>query len=479
MKNDYLIQLTAFEKFKNNAGKNNILYKNVGIDTNYVIITTDALPAQIAKCLEYTGTIAYTGLYEDVGVYDLISKWHKSPFLCIIDDEDVSENDDKLNDFYKALDYCLSIDDIFDTEEILNKKKQNFINKNNQQIPPLKTELEKQLSLFFTQMSYIKFEKYLNTNVLGQECINDIAFIVYEYIKSIYDSYSNPQTFIKNHNFLIAGPSGSGKTHLYRTLENILQTCKIYNLPIIQIDMSSITQEGFKGKNMSYIQKTIFDACTNLHSDSAAIVFLDEFDKKLMPNFDANGVNMNAYIQGEMLTLLDGIKQNGIDTGRMLFIGVGTFQTFRDKRKDKKAIGFESLNENNDKNSELLYEDLFKIGAIPELVGRFTGGLYNFKPMTRDNIKKIITDYAMNITSDKPVTVTFSETGIDEFAKLAGTEIGCRIFKREVVRTINPILRKILIFNNNNENVYNYNIEIDGIGVTKVTKHSKIKTHNN
>ena len=76
------------------------------------------------------------------------------------------------------------------------------------------------------------------------------------------------------------------------------------------------------------------------------ICFLDEFDKKLTPSYSAHGNNTTAETQSNLHTIVEGSritnnKGRTIDSSRLMFIGMGSFNLFRStKSKTPHKIGF-------------------------------------------------------------------------------------------------------------------------------------------
>ncbi|MFN2938517.1 AAA family ATPase [Lachnospiraceae bacterium YH-ros2226] len=112
------------------------------------------------------------------------------------------------------------------------------------------------------------------------------------------------------------------------------------------IDMTQLSPTGFRGANKNEMLGTLFNlskAAQTIHP--AAIFFLDEIDKKMKPNYDGFGKNVNADVQDDLLTMLEGsavtVQRGTIFTDKVLFIGLGSFDAFRKEREEKTAkVGF-------------------------------------------------------------------------------------------------------------------------------------------
>ena len=339
---------------------------------------------------------------------------------------DVSALDEE--DDYFEPDAFSDFDVLDEFNEFDDEEDENLITKN-------------EVAAFLKNFDYMQFENFITNKVVGQDCLPDIIFNIYTFIQSI-----NIGKIVKN-NMIICGPSGSGKTHLYRTLEEALAYFDLSHLPVMHIDAGQLTQEGFKGTNVSNILKNIA-AIKNGNPENYCIVFLDEFDKKLLPSYDSHGTNINALVQFDLLTMLEGVEKEGADTRNVLFIAEGAFQGVRDKKKEQrpKNFGFgEKESKEETISDEITFDDLVKEGTSFELLGRFTGGMYNFKKISGRKFNNMIKSIARELVPCGSVEIKISSKAFKEFSELAESEYGCRMIKRQLVATLNPVLRKMTI----------------------------------
>ena len=100
--------------------------------------------------------------------------------------------------------------------------------------------------------SYKSFRGEIARRVKGQQELDKVLINVYNYFENIHKGEKT-----KN-NILIAAPSGCGKTETFRALREYFKTA-IPGLPIGQIDMTSITEEGFKGSDTKAVIAPLFD----------------------------------------------------------------------------------------------------------------------------------------------------------------------------------------------------------------------------
>ncbi|MBO4679282.1 MAG: AAA family ATPase, partial [Lachnospiraceae bacterium] len=144
--------------------------------------------------------------------------------------------------------------------------------------------------------SFNTFCDAITSRVMGQEDTKRVVANVYNYLQCLVSGKQH------NNNILLAAPSGCGKTETYRAIRDYFKE-KIPRLPVYQIDMTSVTEEGFKGNNTEYMVKELV---TNFETQGIGIVFLDEFDKKLLPSYSSKGSNVNAAVQSQILTIIEG-----------------------------------------------------------------------------------------------------------------------------------------------------------------------------
>ena len=446
MSNKYFIPFGKMNIFDNNAIFNDIDYKKIGVIDKYYCISTNLNKDEMKKLFPGESSVyAYTSEDVDDGeMLDIIRSKYKNSFICVTEDEQYLE---VYHLAERSIGLSLEIDDI---ELDLNLKKDMLKSINSQLKTNIYNECQsiKSVKKFLNKCPYKDFEQQINNEVIGQPVINDMIYNIYTYLESIVYGHED----IKKNNFIITGPSGSGKTYFIKTLKKVLAENGADKFPIITIDASSITQEGFKGKNISAIYEQIAKECGD--NDTYAIVFLDELDKKMMPVYDVNGGNINKTIQGELLTFIEGSIRNNCDTNKCLFIGAGAFQCIRDNKKIKNSklqIGFSNAKQNTENEYDISFDDILELGSIPEFLGRFTGGIYNFHKMDKNSIQKIILKITEEISRNEPVNVIYSSNGLEQFINLANTDYGIRMLRREIVCTLTPLFRQLKVDNISNQ----------------------------
>lgn len=186
---------------------------------------------------------------------------------------------------------------------------------------------------------------------------------------------------------LLMGPSGCGKTY---TIEKALQDYD--NIPVITLDASMLTREGWSGMSLSDV---MLDAYKE-HQENLehAIVYVDEFDK-INRNSDTQGhskgvqYNFLKYLDGGHITLS---PQRGatetLRTDNMTFVFSGAFTEFREQKDT--SIGFtkeESVHLSLD-----IHEQLVKAGFIKELAYRIPY-VIDIPPYTREELQDILKNH--------------------------------------------------------------------------------------
>lgn len=273
--------------------------------------------------------------------------------------------------------------------------------------------------------SFSEFCRAVTDRVMGQEATERIALNIYNYLECLVNGIYH------NNNMLLAAPSGCGKTETFRAVRDYFAE-KIPELVVYQIDMTSITEEGFKGQDTSSIVEPI------RHEDQGVgIVFLDEFDKKLIPSFSSSGSNVNLAVQSQILTLIEGrMVYSGRsgdkkkDTRNTLFIAMGAFDECRKKNSVvDRHMGFEQKNEGGRTHyADISREDMIGLGASYELIGRFAD-LINYHELTESAVDSIIDKTLKRVSCSVGCSLKVSDEMRALLHKNANSHYGCRILE--------------------------------------------------
>ncbi len=228
---------------------------------------------------------------------------------------------------------------------------------------------------------FTSFASAIEQRVVGQPELRLLLMEVYLYLQNA--SRGIPA---KN-NLILTAPSGCGKTETFRALRDYFRE-RIPNLVVAREDLSNVTSTGFRGKDPIAILNPLKG---NLLK-GVGILFLDEFDKKLMPEYSNRGEDVNLAVQNQLLCMVEGMEVEEIDTSRTMFIGCGSFQAVREARKEApRQLGFgaESRTEAEDHFRPVTREEMLKMGACPELIGRF-GTVVNYQPLKEEAMNRIL-----------------------------------------------------------------------------------------
>ena len=305
-----------------------------------------------------------------------------------------------------------------------------------------------QIAKWLSNFDFREFERAIGAVVLGQPDLKKLLVNVYLYLRSLVSSEGT-----NRHSVILAGPSGCGKTETYRALKAYFSKA-IPKLVVSIIDMNQITPEGFTGKNTNFILTGLRAGGSN----GAGIVFLDEFDKKLIPVHTSHGDNVNESIQSQLLMAIEGCMLDGIDTSKTMFIGMGSFDAVRKNRKAEKQIGFTSkrTDSNTLHYTGISLEDMTGLGALHELIGRFVT-VINYDRLSSEAIDNIIDLRLSEISKEVGYRVSISENMRSILHENANTEFGNRRIYSLIRESVNSALIDIL-----EEGLAGTVLEIDG-----------------
>ena len=282
------------------------------------------------------------------------------------------------------------------------------------------------INLWQKRTSFKAFVNEIKRLVIGQEVLEDVLLAIYVYLEKIARGISNADTV------LLAAPSGCGKTETYRAVKQYFKE-KLPFLPCYQVDLSSISQTGFVGSSADSILNNLFQ-----HSDTngIGIVWMDEFDKKMIPSYEFNGGNVNGLVQYELLTILEGRectkKSVTIDTNNTFFIGLGAFDFFREeKENESNEIGFGSEYKDHDHYDHITREDLIEAGGCYELIGRVSS-IFNYHKLDEKDTRKIINLIRQKEGNELNTSVEIKENSMKELVKMNNSKFGCRLIRSAI-----------------------------------------------
>ncbi len=256
-----------------------------------------------------------------------------------------------------------------------------------------------------------KIKAYLDEIVVGQEDakrILSVGFYIHLVRIGIIKSamVDNAELILENFpkpNILLSGTTGSGKTYIITTL------CKLFKLPFIKIDCSSLVSSGYVGNNLNTYLR-ILAKKNGPEKSKNAILYFDEFDKISEHNYSRfEGSVGGVELQQEFLSLLEDkqihiLNEKGSDAGyfldasNLMLIFSGSFSGIEkiiEKRINNKenavSIGYtkKAVQPEEVLLKKMNFDDLIKFGIIPELVGRI-GFIGVLDKLTKDELVAIL-----------------------------------------------------------------------------------------
>ena len=319
------------------------------------------------------------------------------------------------------------------------ENKQNFNKTPMNNTAMISKMAKKQIYDWIITDPYREMLSYVQSRVMGQEDIVSVVTNIYTHLRRMIDQTPNMriQTRSSSNNMLLCAPSGCGKTETYRAIKDYFAD-RIPLLAVHIVDVSSLTPAGFRGSEPSSVVAPL----VGYGSEPIAIVFMDEFDKKLIPSF-AEGANTSAAVQNQLLTIIEGREVpfilNGqptgyyIDTSNTMFIGLGSFNESREQKKNaaKNNLGFGARTQDNDMFDEITREDMIKMGASYEMIGRFPL-IVNYHKLSEEAVDKIIdkTLETLRLAYQLPIELDADmRTQLHEFANGV---YGCRMLDSSI-----------------------------------------------
>ena len=262
---------------------------------------------------------------------------------------------------------------------------------------------------------------------------------------------------------LLIGPSGCGKTEIMRRIREIV------DYPMVFTDVSSLGASQFRGRHKEDILLELYEAAGRKKADAEkGIIFMDEFDKLLLPAISERGVNIHDDVQSQMLTMLEGseieLKADGmpllLDTSHMLFVLAGAFQGIEeyirsDKKKREKLPGNIGFLSPLEKEMDLAFvrdninhEVLMEYGMKRELAGRVST-VAVLERLTEQDLMRILTEpkdnlierYERELKLSVDADLIFTESALLAVARQAlKTPVGARALQSILGKAMRKVL---------------------------------------
>lgn len=273
---------------------------------------------------------------------------------------------------------------------------------------------------------------YVQSRVQGQEEVAAVAANVYNYLLNVAETGANVpnnQTKSNCNNMLLCAPSGCGKTETFRAIKDYFAE-KIPLLPVHIVDVSGITPNGYRGPEPC----SIVEPFINGGPAPVGIVFMDEFDKICTPGNAATRFDLHLEVQHNLLTIIEGsnveTRQGIVNSKNLLFIGMGSFDAFRQTRENenKAGIGFGNGEETEETEhaAPVTRENMITAGGCHELIGRFAY-IVNYHKLNGATIQKIIENNCSRIAQQFRCDLVLSVDAVSELFESANSKFGCRL----------------------------------------------------
>ena len=223
-----------------------------------------------------------------------------------------------------------------------------------------------------------------------------------------------------------------------------------------------------KGKDTNDIVREVYEQGDK---SGIGIIFMDEFDKKLIPSYTSGGNDVNAAVQAQILTLIEGrkvdFKEGSLDTNNTLFIGLGSFDECRKRRETKKGgLGFGSFASatESDHYHAISRDEMIDLGASYELLGRFQI-LANYYRLSEDAVEGLIQRFVEKTSDSIGVTVKITPEMKEELHTLANGQYGCRMLENTITDRAMELLPELLM---KKEGKRYYSMVLDSDGKSRI-----------
>lgn len=222
------------------------------------------------------------------------------------------------------------------------------------------------------QSTIINMYNTIKKTIIAQDQqIKDILTSIFKNQKIITLTTDNDLIAKLKESILICGPTGTGKTEILKRI------AKIYNIPIVIEDATSLSETGYVGRNITDMLNNLLQASNNdLAKAEQGILVIDEFDKLAEKRNIEKHVSRQG-VQRSLLKLLDGetfyYDNKSFNTSKLTIIALGAFTGIKE----------------DDNYKNLKPEDFTEYGIMRELMGRFSKTII-MNSLSKEDIIKIL-----------------------------------------------------------------------------------------
>ena len=244
------------------------------------------------------------------------------------------------------------------------------------------------------------YDMIRQTIVAQDDQVKQILASIYKNQKIINSSLDDETISKLKENVIIYGPTGTGKTEILK------QIAKVCNVPIVIEDITSFTESGYVGRNVSEMITDLYSAAgMDLVFAESGILVIDEFDKIAERGMSDDGDGPSRTgVQRSLLKLLDGgtisfkeeyDSESSIDfnSSKLTVVALGAFSDIR----------------KNDDYSNVSTNDFINYGIMREVMGRFSK-LVSMNEFSREDYRKILME--SNLSPINTYQRLFDELGI-------------------------------------------------------------------
>lgn len=350
--------------------KRNVKFNNRNIEIfefiDYVTGITFCNKDKINRCNIISGN--YSGIYAS-----FMSKLYNEEEYVFVSDNlenSIKNNDNKVN--FKEIrtkkmnntsKYYMRDLNGTDLVKVVNKDLLDYLNKKN--------EFDERDINNSSDIASI-YSRIKETIISQDEQIMQILTTLFKNQKIVNSQLNNDLVSKLKENIIIYGPTGTGKTEILKRIS------KIYNIPIVIEDATSLSETGYIGRNITDMLEDLYHASdNNIKLAQKGILVIDEFDKLAEKKEDGKSHVSREGVQRSLLKLLDGslfyFNNIKFDTSELTIIGLGAFTGI--------------TNDNNYKN--ITPQDFINYGIMKELIARFSKTI-PMNHLSKDSIIKII-----------------------------------------------------------------------------------------